>query len=468
MSSNRKRRAGQPRGRGRLVLAWCLGVVLLAWVALATFRSGGAPQLTLETDRPGIGPKTHVTLSAEADGRGLGTLRLELVQGASSKLLAEHVHQPRPAWALWGSSTGVDRLEADVGSATIEGLREGQATLRASATRAATWLLRPDPAVEERVLPVRLSPPSISALSGNNHVVQGGSAVVVYSVGKTSVRDGVMAGDWWFPGFPLPERGPEARFALFGAPHDLETGDAIQFVAEDELGNQARVAFLGYYGRRPLHEATLTVSDGFMSKVVPEILAHTPELRDRGSLLEDYLMINQELRARNAAALEDLAATSSPRFLFDRAFLRLPGSAVMSSFADRRTYVYQGKPVDHQDHLGFDLASTRNAPVLASNGGAVAFAGYFGIYGNTVVLDHGYGLMTLYAHLSSVGVERGQPVTRGEEIGRTGQTGLAGGDHLHYAVLIGGHPVNPLEWWDAGWIRSRVVSKLGGALPFEG
>jgi murein DD-endopeptidase MepM/ murein hydrolase activator NlpD len=468
MSSYRARKRGGAMGRGRFVLAGCLGVGLLVWVGLGTFRTGGPARLTLETDRPGIGPKTHVTVSAEADGRGLGTFRLELDLGGETRVLAEHVHQPRSAWALWGPSTRTDRLEADVGSTTIEGLREGQATLRASASRAGTWLLGPGPAVEEQVLPVRLQPPSISPLSGNNHVVQGGSAVVVYRVGERSVRDGVLAGDWWFPGFPLPERGPDARFALFGAPHDLESGDAIQLVAEDDLGNQARVAFLGYYGRHPLHEATLTISDGFMSKVVPEILSHTPELHDRGNLLENYLMINRELRATNASALQEMAATSSPRFLFDRAFLRLPGSAVMSSFADRRTYLYQGKPIDHQDHLGFDLASTRNAPVLASNNGTVAFAGYFGIYGNTVVLDHGYGLMTLYAHLSSIGVERGQSVTRGQQIARTGQTGLAGGDHLHYAVLIGGHPVNPLEWWDAGWIRSRIVSKLGGALSFEG
>jgi murein DD-endopeptidase MepM/ murein hydrolase activator NlpD len=463
----RNRKLGEPR-RGRWAAVSLVAVLALGVLGVVTFRTGPVARLTLETDRPGIGTRTHVTLRAEADGRGLGTLRLEVVQGSRSELLAEHVNEPRSAWTFWGPLTREDRLEAEVGSKTLDGLEEGQATLRASVSRAGTWLLQPDPVVEERTLKVRLTPPSLSPLSGHHYVAQGGSAVVVYQVGATSVRDGVEAGEWFFPGYPLPERGPEARFALFGAPHDLETKDAIQLVAEDELGNQARRAFLDGYVRTPLREATLPVTEGFMSKVVPEILAHTPELRDRGSQLENYLMINRELRKENAATLERLATTSSPRFLFDRAFLPLRSSKVMSSFADRRTYVHEGRPVDQQDHLGFDLASTRQAPVQASNAGAVAFAGYLGIYGNTVVIDHGYGLMSLYSHLSSFTVTRGQSVSRGEEVGRTGETGLAGGDHLHFGVLIGGHPVNPLEWWDAGWIRTRIVSKLGGALPFEG
>jgi murein DD-endopeptidase MepM/ murein hydrolase activator NlpD len=137
----------------------------------------------------------------------------------------------------------------------------------------------------------------------------------------------------------------------------------------------------------------------------------------------------------------------------------------MSAFADRRTYLHEGREVDRQDHLGFDLASLRGAAVPASNAGVVLLADYFGIYGNTVVLDHGHGLMTLYAHLSAVDTAAGQTVERGQSIGRTGQTGLAGGDHLHFTVLLHGYPVTPVEWWDAKWIRDRVALKLGSALP---
>jgi murein DD-endopeptidase MepM/ murein hydrolase activator NlpD len=99
-------------------------------------------------------------------------------------------------------------------------------------------------------------------------------------------------------------------------------------------------------------------------------------------------------------------------------------------------------------------------PVPAANRGVVRLARYFGIYGNTVVIDHGLGLMSLSAHLSSIEVTEGQSVERGERIGRTGATGLAGGDHLHFTALVHGMPVNPIEWWDPKWIRDRITSKL--------
>ena len=128
-----------------------------------------------------------------------------------------------------------------------------------------------------------------------------------------------------------------------------------------------------------------------------------------------------------------------------------------------RSYLYGGKRVDSQVHLGFDLASTARAAVPASNDGRVAFTGTLGIYGETVILDHGLGLFSLYGHLSEISVEEGQRVVRGAPIGRTGQTGLAGGDHLHFAMLVHGVFVDPLEWFDGRWIREHVEAKLGRA-----
>jgi murein DD-endopeptidase MepM/ murein hydrolase activator NlpD len=98
--------------------------------------------------------------------------------------------------------------------------------------------------------------------------------------------------------------------------------------------------------------------------------------------------------------------------------------------------------------------------VPAANAGVVAFAGPLTIYGNTVIVDHGLGLQTLYAHLSSIDVKAGDKVDKGQPLGRTGATGLAIGDHLHFEVLIAGVSVTPLEWWDPAWIRERVNRPL--------
>jgi len=128
--------------------------------------------------------------------------------------------------------------------------------------------------------------------------------------------------------------------------------------------------------------------------------------------------------------------------------------------------MYDGQSVDQQDHLGFDLASTSRAEIPAANDGTVVLARYFGIYGNAVVIDHGFGLLSLYGHLSNLAVEEGQKVERGQAIGRSGATGLAGGDHLHFTILLHGLAVNPREWWDGHWIHDRLELKLGDALPF--
>jgi murein DD-endopeptidase MepM/ murein hydrolase activator NlpD len=113
--------------------------------------------------------------------------------------------------------------------------------------------------------------------------------------------------------------------------------------------------------------------------------------------------------------------------------------------------------------LGFDLASTAAASVRAANRGRVVHAGWLGIYGNCVILDHGMGLQSLYAHLSSITVSAGQVVDTEGEVGRSGSTGLAGGDHLHFTMLLGGNAITPVDWWSAQWVQDRILRKFTDA-----
>mgnify|MGYP003353207489 CR=1 FL=1 len=148
--------------------------------------------------------------------------------------------------------------------------------------------------------------------------------------------------------------------------------------------------------------------------------------------------------------------------LWKDAFVQLSNSKVEANFADERTYFYNGEPVDTAYHLGYDLSVTRNYPVEAANSGTVGFAGDLGIYGNTVILDHGLGLFTLYSHLSAIDVKVGDSVQRRQILGKTGETGMAAGDHLHYGVYLNGVAVLPVEWWDRKWITDNIEPKLQG------
>jgi hypothetical protein len=446
------------------VAAAFLGLLVLG--AVVSLRVSPAARLTLEPEAPALGRKSPVHVTAEASGRGLVSLRLELVQGDSVQVLEEKRFAPRAPWAFWGARTTRAEIRTDAGSEKVPALKAGEAVLRAIATRAGTWLLHPDPVVLEKKLPVRLTPPTLALLSTQHYVTQGGSEAVVYRVGATSVRDGVQAGDWFFPGFPLPGAGKEDRFAFFAVPYDLADAHKVRLVAEDDVANRAELAVIDRFTPKPFAKDTIELDDAFLQKVVPEIVSHDPEVKERGTLIETYLVINRELRAQDAKVLRDLGGRSSPHFLWKEAFVPLPGAKVMSAFADRRTYVYQGREVDQQYHLGFDLAATRSVPVPAANDGVVVLARYFGIYGNAVVLDHGYGLMSLYGHLSSLDVTEGTEVKRGATLGRTGATGLAAGDHLHFTTLLAGLPVNPIEWWDDHWVRDRISAKLGSAFPY--
>ncbi len=442
------------------LLALLLAAFVLAALAAVTLRTGPPPNVEIVTDAKAIGPTTPVRVRAQAGGRGLAGLRLEIEQQGRVQVVETREHHPPVAWRPWAAATTQDEIRADVGHRARAGLVEGEAILRVVAERAPTWLMRPAPVVRELRLPVRLTPPSLSLVSSQHYVMQGGAGVVVYRVGPSTVRDYVTAGDWRFPGSALPGGTADERVALFGVPWNLEDASTLRVVAEDDAGNRGSATFVDRYTRRPPARDRINLDDGFLNKVVPEIREHTPGLASKGSLLDDYLQINRELRAANAAELKQLAERSAASFPWSEPFLPLRNGKVMSAFADQRTYVYGGRDVDQQTHLGFDLASTareRGPGVQPGHGRARALLRH--LRKQRADRPRPRPDDALGPSLRDP-VKEGQQVERGAVIGRSGSTGLAGGDHLHFTTLVHGLPVNPIEWWDGKWIRDRVSSKL--------
>jgi murein DD-endopeptidase MepM/ murein hydrolase activator NlpD len=447
------------------ILLLAVGVVLLTFVALGYFRAGSVPQIKIEPGMPVIGKRTPVKIEVSEPRRGLTHVVVELQQGDKTVKLGDKNYQFASLFSFWGAKTVKDSLLVEAGRQSMPSLTGGTAVIRVTAERAGTWLRKPAPKTEEMVLPVRLSPPSLKINSTQTYVAQGGCEVVLYHVGDSAVKDGVRAGSWWFPGFALPAGGQQDRFAFFAVPYDMAQPD-VKLIAEDAAGNTAEMSFIDKFFPKPFRSDDLKIDDAFMSKVVPEILSQSPEIKDHGDLLQNYLVINRELRQKDAEIIKALAQKSNPAFLWSKPFSMIPNGKVMAAFADRRSYQYQGRMVDRQDHLGIDLAVTKQSPVPAANDGIVVHARYFGIYGNAVLVDHGYGLMSIYGHLSSISVKEGQKVSKGDIIGKTGETGLAGGDHLHFCTILQGLPVNPGEWCDGHWIQDRIARKLGPALDF--
>ncbi len=305
-------------------------------------------------------------------------------------------------------------------------------------------------------------PPTVQPLSGQHYITQGGSACILYRVGEDTEVSGIRVGPDFFPGYAAdPDGDKQVRFCIFGYRYDLGPDPEMKLVAVDAAGNRSEARFQYKLFPKRFRQRTIRLSPAFLQQVVPAILNQNPELSSQGDLVKDFLQINDGLRQANHETIKQLSSQSGPRFLWTEAFAQLSRSKVESLFADHRTYLYEGREIDRQDHVGFDLSVVKHYPIEASNDGVVRYAELLGIYGNTILLDHGCGLFSLYGHLSSIAVQAGDRVSKGQVLGRSGATGLAAGDHLHFGLFLHGIPVNPTEWWDPKWVRERVLDRIG-------
>ncbi|MBN1240148.1 MAG: M23 family metallopeptidase, partial [Gammaproteobacteria bacterium] len=362
-----------------------------------------------------------------------------------------------------------DRLVLDrpLGKRHVPELKAGEATIRVSAARPVLFGYREAESEAVHEFTVNLTPPRVSILSRHHYINHGGSEMVVYRATPAEAESGVRVGDVEYPGYPASGAGidtsdPSLRVAFFSLQWNQSVDTPISLFARDELGNETSSVFDYRVFEKQFRNSRINLDDRFLARVVPAILANSTELEvdDPSDLLQSYLRINRELRRQNNETIAALAGQTAPEILWDGPFKQLVNTAVEAGFADQRAYVYDGDVVDHQVHLGFDLASTAAAPVLAANDGRVLHAGWLGIYGNCVIVDHGMGLQSLYAHLSSIDVAAGDMVSTDQRLGRSGATGLAGGDHLHFTMLLGGRAVTPIDWWSPQWVEDRILRKL--------
>ncbi len=443
-----------------------IGIIAIGAMLALQLRAGPVPQVDIRPDRPALGLASSVLVRVTEPLRGPASIRVRVVQGQTDHVVLDESFATASAFELWAPPAQPVERSVPAGRDAVPGLTEGQASVVVEARGAATLLRSGVVATASVALPVLLKPPVLARGPGEVSVAQGGAGLVVYTVGRTASRHGVESGGHFFAGVRRSDLGPDAAVALFAVAYDEPRVDEIALLAEDVVDNRVRIPIVDRYERRPLTRDTINVTTAVMEAVVPKIMARTPSLEDQGSLVENYIQINRDLRAALARQLIEIGQKSSADFSWRRAFIQMPAK-VVSPFADRRTYFHEGERIDEQDHLGFDLASVKKDRVPAANDGTIVFCDYFGIYGNTIIIDHGLGLMTLYAHLSSFGVKEGEAVTRGQIIGRTGATGLALGDHLHFTTMVRGVPTNPLEWWDEAWIASRIVEQIPSILDFK-
>ena len=428
------------------IIAVIAGVALLV-LGFFYLRDTSGPVLTLAPGEGPISAKREIVLTLQDPGAGLKNLAISAVQGDRTIPLLTKQY---PA--------GSHQARETVRLAQF-GLKEGALKLQISATDRAIFHFGAGNTTElSRSFDYQNKPPAVSVLSTAHNISRGGAGFVVYTVNREVERSGVVFGDRFFPGY----RQSGALYAcLFAFPYNQAPESYIpKVLAVDRAGNERLTGIYFHLLPKAFPSDRIVLSDAFLDKISSEFKDRFPQAK---TPLEVFLKANSELRGHDLKILRDCGLKTSPVALWSGSFLRLPNSAPRGSFAQLRSYFYQGKQVDQQTHLGIDLAALAHTPVPAANTGKVVYADDLGIYGQCVIIDHGLGLQSLYGHLSRIGVKAGDPVQKGQIIGNTGDTGLAGGDHLHFGIVISGEQVNPIEWWDPSWIKNNVTGKLAAA-----
>ncbi|MFN8645044.1 MAG: M23 family metallopeptidase [Candidatus Binatia bacterium] len=437
--------------RGALVLLGAL--VALGGVVWWYKLEPGPPQVEFVQLRDPIGRTASGEIVVRAAGHpGLRSIQVRLVaNGQPISLFGEDLPaSPRVTEHRVSLNTDLATTGAVEGPATLEVLADTYAwhlfggERRAVATRAVT---------------IDTTPPRVDLLTTQHNMRLGGASLALFRVSADATDVAVHVEPYTFPAVRGYFADPSVALALFAVPQDLSAAAQPILRATDGAGNVTEVSIPVAIKTRQFPERQLPIDDAFLQRKVPEILSKVgrPVPAD---LVQGYLIVNREVRKESEDKLDQITARTADVPLWTGPFRRQTNAAPMSAFADRRSYVYKGETIDKQTHLGFDLASLKRAPVEATQAGVVLFAGYLGIYGDTVVIDHGLGISSLYGHLSSIGVKEGQHVAAGEVIGQTGESGLAGGDHLHFSILLRGVQVDPLEWWDPKWMREHLSDQL--------
>jgi murein DD-endopeptidase MepM/ murein hydrolase activator NlpD len=428
---------------GKVFVAVLAIAVVLLSIAILLARQA-PPVVDLPSPVTALGQATEITVHVR-DPHGI-------------RSLAAYVEQNGVQYRVWEATQplGVTdgTLSFAAGILTTPQLKDGRAKLILLAT--SNGLLRKTARLEREVAVVT-RPPVISVDSDQHYLYLGMADLATFNVSGTWTEAGVRVGDQTFRAWPMPG-GKPGFFSLFAFAWNMPASTVPLVFASNGTGTAVTSPIVFQFPKKEQPKYTvhdLQVSDQFMQKVIGEL-----DPNGSGDPVQRFVKINSEMRRANNKVLSDLRLKTADRFLWSQPFARQSHSQAEASFADTRNYIYKGNKIDQQVHLGYDLAATQHVGVEASNDGRVVYAAPLGIYGNCIVVDHGYGLQTIYGHLSQIDVHEGDMVKRGQVMGTSGQTGMAGGDHIHFAMQLDGVQIDPKEWWDAHWIKDHIAKRV--------
>lgn len=306
--------------------------------------------------------------------------------------------------------------------------------------------------------------PQARIIAMSNKIMRGGSAVVVFyandeALGNISISNGKES----FVAFPFIKDKYYASIIPWSIYNDTFKGSII---VQDKAGNikKSNIGFAKYY--KKYRVSNINLKNNFIDNKIAEIIdaSGEKEVSNFANRIDMFKYVNEVLRNRDIQNINKKILNSTPDNTFNiNVFRPLKDAVIVGLFGDHRKYSVEKQYAGESYHLGLDLANVKNAPITLSNNGIAVISEELGVHGNTIVVDHGFGISSLYAHLSTFYVNAGDVLEEKTILGRTGTSGLALGDHLHFGISIQGIPVIPTEWMDSKWLKVNILDVLNEA-----
>ena len=413
------------------------------------------PSFIFEKEPSAIGSRTEIKFKVVDEKPGLKEVAIFLVQGDKKIKILEDKDFP--------ISLKEKEYQININGRNL-GLKDGQAKLVFIAKDASYLQNKTE---LEFDVNIDYTAPKIRLIARPPDVRNGGAGFILFKGLSDDIDSAeVKVGNMFFKCFDNILPNPKVYGCTFGYPYYWKNKKPIVLYVKDKAGN-ITTQFIKYrFIRINYKRSIINLTDEFIETKVRPL---SDKEIDDPVLLFKY--VNVEIRKRNEEVIHNITKQFSiKKPLITGRFLQLKGSKKLGDFADYRKYRYKGHIIEGADavHKGMDFASIRNAPVQAAETGKVVFAGFLGIYGNSVIIEHGMGIFTLYSHLAEFNVKKGDMVKKGQEIALTDTTGLAMGDHLHFGVLIQGLEVTPLEWIERTWLPTRFLNIYNKLNKFYG
>lgn len=462
----------QKRGFGRWLLKkfyWTLflaGIAAIAYLILSrnekyalyvNFFEKTPPTLKVISIPPGIGtgPAT-VHLRLEDKGTGLDEVIIRSDQdGEIRDLLRKSYKEPKFSDDIQLKISGKD-----------SGLGEGDFDLIVLVFDRSFWS---NGSRQEIPLKVSYERPRLEVLSAQHNAVIGGSELCFYRVSGLDIEEsGVQVGDVEFPGYPARlldaefEAAPDVYFAYFAIPLQYKKDrDAVRAFVRNNVGNTSTAPF--YYKAQPVRaprrgrEVGALFVEGKLTELADKIESNDAASSDP---VKKFSLVINGLRKVTEKKIHEVSKRSELKSSWDGAFQRPAGATLRADFGEIRDYLYGSELLGNFIYTGAEFSSSSGLGISAAAPGKLIYVGDLGLYGKSVIVDHGFGLATVYGYLDSTSAEIDAEVKAGTVLGKAGVSGFSEAPGFLYEVRIHGIPVRPIEWWDARWVHDHIRRKI--------